>query len=136
MKSRLAIGDNREFKHVVEDADIAVFDTGMVHPVCSTFALAKFIEWTSRLFIIDIKKEDEEGIGTKLHIEHLSPAFVGEDLNFKATITSINRNELICNVLVSVGNRKVAIAKTGQKLLLKHRLNEIFSSLEIHGKKR
>jgi len=135
METRLSVGDIRVFSHNVKDTDIAAFDTGMVHPVCSTFALAKYIEWTSRLFIIDIKEEEEEGIGTMLQIEHLSPAFIGDNLKFEATIISINQNELICNVDISAGKRKVAKAKTGQKLLTKHRLNEIFSSLEKHGKK-
>ena len=134
MKNRLVIGDKRVFAHVVSSVDIAAFDSGVVHHVCSTFALAKYIEWTSRLFIIEIMALTEEGIGTMLHIDHVSPAFVGDKLVFEATITSINKNELFCNVVIHVKNRIIATSKTGQKLILKHRLNEIFSSLATNGK--
>ncbi len=129
MNNRLNIGDKRIFKHIVCKADLAKFDSGTVHKVCSTFALAKYIEWSSRLFIIDIKTEDEEGIGTMIHIDHKSPTFINEELLFEATVKSINGNELICDVLVTCKSRVVAKAQTGQKLLKKDRIKEIFSSL-------
>jgi len=129
MKARLKIGEKREFKHIVCNDDLAKFDSGLVHNVCSTFALAKYIEWSSRLFITDIKNEDEEGIGTMIHIEHKSPAFISETLLFEATVKLIDGNELLCNVLVTCKSRVVAKAQTGQKLLKKGRIKEFFSSL-------
>lgn len=132
MKSRLKIGERRSFLHKVGKDDVAMFETDMVHPVCSTFTLAKYIEWTSRMFVIDIKKEDEEGIGTMLHIDHISPAFINDKMSFEATVDTIEKNELNCNVIVSVGDRIIAKAKTGQKLLKRVRINEIFSSLETN----
>ena len=132
MKERLSIGDKRFFLHKISEFDIATFDAGNVHPVCSTFALAKYIEWTSRIFIIDIKNEDEEGIGTMLHIEHLSPAFQDQEIYFEATVSSIVNNELICDVLVTAEKRVVARARTGQKMLKKAKLDQIFSSLGNH----
>lgn len=132
MRARLNIGDKRSFLHKVSELDIATFDAGNVHPVCSTFTLAKYIEWTSRIFIIDIKNEDEEGIGTMLHIDHMSPAFQDQEIYFEATISSIDNNELICEVLATTENRLIARAKTGQKLLKKAKIDEIFSSLGNH----
>lgn len=129
MKKRLAIGAKRTFTHTVIGEDVATFDSGTVHKVCSTFALAKFIEWTSRLFIIDIKQEDEEGIGTMISINHKSPALINEELLLEASVISINNHELICEVVVSSNQRIIAIAKTGQKLIKKDRIKEIFSSL-------
>jgi len=129
MESRLNIGDKKVFTHIVRAEDVASFNAGTVHNVCSTFTLAKHIEWVSRLFIIDIKFEDEEGIGTMIKINHLSPAFVNQMLVFEATVISIVKNELICEVAVSNKNRLIAKAETGQKLLKKDRIKEIFSSL-------
>ena len=127
MRARLKIGAKRSFLHKVSKDDIATFDSGNVHPVCSTFTLAKYIEWTSRIFIIDIKKEDEEGIGTMIHIDHLSPAFIGQEIYFEATVVSIENNELICEVLATTEDRLIAKAKTGQKLLKKAKIDQIFS---------
>ncbi|MCF6352052.1 MAG: hypothetical protein L3J06_03480 [Cyclobacteriaceae bacterium] len=129
MKNRLKIGDKRVFTHTVTAEDMASFDAGTVHTVCSTFALAKYIEWASRLFIVDIKAEDEEGIGTVLSIKHISPAFEREELQFEATVSSIIKNELLCEVKVSCKSRTIATAQTGQKLLKKEKIKEIFSSL-------
>jgi len=132
MRDRLKIGEKRSFLHKVSAIDIAAFDAGNVHPVCSTFSLAKYIEWTSRIFIIDIKHDDEEGIGTMLHIDHLSPALQGQEIYFEATVSSIDNNELICEVLMTSENRLIARAQTGQKLMKKTRIDEIFSSLGNH----
>lgn len=129
MKNRLVIGDKRSFVHKIGTDDIATFDTGKVHPVCSTFALAKYIEWTSRIFVIEIKDETEEGIGSFLQIDHVSPAFIDQELLIEAEIISIVKNELTCAITVYVSDRVIAKAQTGQKLLKKDRINEIFSSL-------
>lgn len=136
MEGRLKIGDKREFEHTVNEEDKAIFDSGEVHPVCSTFALAKYIEWAGRLFVLDVREEDEEGIGTMLQIKHESPAFVGQKLSFKAIVESVSGNELVCAVSVTSNERLIASAKTGQKILKKSRIKEIFSSLELHGKKQ
>ena len=50
------------------------FSGKVVHPVCATFALARDIEWTTRQFVLQMRDDDEEGIGTMLTIDHRSPA--------------------------------------------------------------
>lgn len=132
MKLRFKIGEAISFKHVVATDDLATFTTGNVHNVCSTFALAKYIEWTSRLFVLKHKFEDEEGIGTFLKIKHVSPAFKGQEMEFIATIRQVISNELICDVKVCVGKRVVAEASTGQKMIKKDKLKSIFSSLDAN----
>ena len=41
---------------------------GLVHTVLSTFALGRELEWAARLFVLEMKSVDEEGIGTELFI--------------------------------------------------------------------
>ena len=84
------------------------------------------MEWSSRLFFLEMKEEDEEGVGTHLSIDHLSPAFVGEELAFEATFLKLERNELICSIVVTCGARKIAEGKTGQKMLKKEKLIKLF----------
>ncbi|MHA7102162.1 thioesterase family protein [Roseivirga pacifica] len=129
MKKVFNPGDVKVHKCTVEQVHTATFDAGMVHPVCSTFFLAKEMEWASRLFMLEMTEADEEGIGTMLQIEHRSPALVGDQLEISATVNSFDRNELICDILVKVGDRIIAEGKTGQKILKKEKLNRIFSSL-------
>ena len=41
---------------------------GLVHTVLSTFALGRELKWVARLFVLEMKSVDEEGIGTELFI--------------------------------------------------------------------
>ena len=129
MKSGYQVGDIRQHSHRVTEADFATFHSGTVHQVCSTFALAREMEWSSRLFVLDMKEPDEEGVGTQLEIVHHGPAFLGEDLQFRATISALNGHELICDIEVRVKGRLIATGKTGQKILNKEKVSQIFTRL-------
>jgi fluoroacetyl-CoA thioesterase len=126
MKSTFQIGDRKQHKKVIQAQDVAAFHGEIVHPVCSTFTLAREIEWTTRQFVLEMKDEDEEGVGTYLTIEHKNPAFVGEEIVFTGKIEQINGHELICSVDAYVGLRLIAIAKTGQKILKKEKIAKLF----------
>ncbi|GHN01841.1 hypothetical protein WSM22_33300 [Cytophagales bacterium WSM2-2] len=126
MKNIFRPGDQKFFKRTVLEQDQAIFHDQLLHPVCSTFALARDFEWSSRLFFIEMKEDDEEGVGTMLSIVHQSPAFVGEEVSFTATVETIIKNELICTIEAKVGDRIIAIGKTGQKMLKREKLRELF----------
>ena len=128
MKNIFKPGDQKSFKRIVLESDCAIFNGELLHPVCSTFALARDFEWSSRLFFLEMKEDDEEGVGTMLSIDHKSPAFVGEEVLFTATVEKIEKNELICTIEAKVGDRIVALGKTGQKMLKKEKLKELFKS--------
>ncbi len=130
MKDIFKVGDQKVYKKTVEESDQASFHGEVLHAVCSTFALARDFEWSSRLFFLEMKEDDEEGVGTFLSIDHKSPAFVGEELNIVATIEKIERNELICSIKATCGNRLVAIGGTGQKMLKKDKLKSLFTKLQ------
>lgn len=119
-------GDKKEYRSIVKASDVAAFNNQVVHQVCATFSLARDIEWTSRLFVLDICDEDEEGVGTFLSIDHKGPAFIGEEIIFDAWVDHMEGNELICFFEARVGDRLVALGKTGQKILKRDKLNFIF----------
>lgn len=131
MKEIFKPGDRKVYKHVVTQHDVASFHGEMVHPVCATFSLARDVEWTTRQFVLDMREEDEEGIGTFLSIDHKGPAFIGEEILFEAWVDSIERNELICHYQARIGDRLVAIGKTGQKILKKEKLNRLMEKPEV-----
>ena len=115
---------------MVVEADVAAFDSGKVHPVYATFALARDAEWACRLFVLEMKEADEEGIGTFVTVEHISPALVGQTVTFVATIKEQKGNRIVCTYTASVGNRLIAQGEQGQKILKKERLQQLFSSLK------
>lgn len=130
MKSQFTNGDIKTHHYKVTEDDFASFQSGVVHPVCSTFTLGREMEWSSRLFVLEMIEDDEEGIGTLLEIAHIGPAFEGEELVITATFENLSGNELICQITVSAGGRAVATGRTGQKILKKDKINQIFTRLE------
>ncbi|RYD70759.1 MAG: hypothetical protein EOP53_24825 [Sphingobacteriales bacterium] len=129
MKLIFSAGDTKIYRKKVEFTDIAVFGSGIVHEVCSTFVLAKEIEWASRLFVLEMKEADEEGIGTMLHIDHLSPAFPGEELIITAKYQKLDGNYLTCGIKAEANGRLVATGQTGQKIVKKAKLAALFDQL-------
>ncbi|MCJ8166435.1 hypothetical protein MKJ04_16440 [Pontibacter sp. E15-1] len=120
-------GDTRTYVKHVTAADFASFEDGLVHAVCSTFALAQAVEWAGRLFVLELKEGDEEGIGTFLMIAHKGPAFAGEALEITATLQKYDGREVVCSFVAQVGTRVVATGETGQKILKKEKLASILA---------
>ncbi len=121
-------GDKKTYRKIVSELDQAIFHDEVLHRVCSTFALARDFEWSSRLFFIEMKEDHEEGVGTFLHIDHKAPAFVGDEIVFTAVIEDMNGAELVCGIEARVNDTLIASGKTGQKMLTKERLAVVFSN--------
>lgn len=131
MKNIFKVGDTKIFVKVVEEQDTASFESGNVHPVYATFALGRDAEWACRLFVLDMKEEDEEGIGTSLTIEHQSPALLGSEVKFTAKVLKLDHNEIICSYEAKVQDRVVATGEQSQKILKKEKLDKLFKNLEV-----
>ena len=129
MKNPFSIGDTQTFSHVVSNQDTAAFESGAVHPVYSTFALAREAEWSGRLFVLEMKEEDEEGIGTSISVVHHSPALLDSEVVFTARLTAVNHHEVVTTFEVHVGERLIASGEQRQKILKKTRLEQLFNSL-------
>lgn len=122
MKRIFSIGDKKVYRKTISQQDLAAFHGELLHAVYATFALARDFEWSSRLFFVEMKEEDEEGVGTYLEVFHRSPAFAGEEVVVTATVDKLEGNELICRIEARVGDRLVADGRTGQRMLKKDRL--------------
>ena len=129
MKSPFKAGDTKVFLHTVSAEDTARFESGEVHSVYSTFALARDAEWSGRLFVLEMKEEDEEGIGTAISVIHHSPALIGQHVAFIATLKDVARNEVITTFEARVGERLIASGEQRQKILKRKKLDVLFDSL-------
>ncbi len=132
MKSPFIIGDEKQYSIVVKQADVAAFESGQVHPVYATFALGRDAEWCCRLFVLEMKEDHEEGIGTSLSIVHASPALLGQQVDFKARVKELKGNSIICSYEAYVGDRLIASGEQGQKVIAKEKLERLFEGLS-HG---
>lgn len=127
MQNPFQKGDTKTFSKIVLANEIAQFDSELVHAVYSTFSITKDAEWSGRLFVLEMKAEDEEGIGTKISVEHKSPAFVGDEIQFVATFEEVTeRGEIITSFQAFCGDRLIAKGIQGQRILLKSLLEEKF----------
>jgi len=126
-------GDKRIHSFRVSQDHFPSFKGKIVHEVCSTYVLAREIEWSTRLFVLDLLEENEEGIGTMLKIDHISPAFNKEKVIIEATLNYVKENEIVCSFQAMVGERVIAKGMTGQKIFKNDKLNQVFSDLSSNG---
>lgn len=129
MKNIYKKGDQKTHKFIVVPADFASFIHEAVHQVCSTFALAREIEWSTRLFVKEMLEAGEEGIGTTLNISHAGPALAGETVEIIATFEEIKEKEIVCTYEAKVNDRMVAFGITGQRVIPKIKLQQLFDNL-------
>ena len=130
MKPVFKKGDIKYFEKTVLPADRAHFEEGgTVHQVYATFNLARDAEWSTRLFVLEMKEADEEGIGTFIRVQHHAPALIGSRVKFTARVEEINGHELICSFEAHVGTRLIASGTTGQKILKREKVNRLFESI-------
>jgi len=120
------------YKHNIGKDDVAKFEKETVHQVYATFSLARDAEWSGRLFVLDMKEQDEEGIGTGLTIEHIAPAFVGEEVIITSTFETWQGNELITSYTAMIGSRLIAKGIQKQKIIKKEKLKTIFENSSTH----
>jgi predicted thioesterase len=128
VKNIFSVGDKKEYHFVVTESDVASFHGEVVHPVCSTFTIAREAEWTTRQFVLELKEEHEEGIGTFVTVEHKAPAKVGSTVLFEAWIERLEQNEIVCRYQASVHNKVVATGATGQKVFTKEKIEKLLNS--------
>lgn len=128
-------GDQKTFTVQVTEADTPNFEAlpkkhggGQVHRVYSTYAIVRDAEWCGRLFVLEMKEEHEEGIGTSASVEHVAPALVGQEVVFTATVESLSGNTIVTSFEARCGNKLIARGQTTQKILTKDRVSEIMSS--------
>jgi len=129
MKGKIRIGERMKYSFEVTSESFPIFDSSVAHEVCSTYYLAKEFEWSSRLQILEVLEDNEEGIGTMIHIDHHSPAINGQRVDIVSEVIAFERNEMTCSVIATVGDQMIAKGKTGQKIVKKEKLIRLFSSL-------
>ena len=130
MKDLFSPGDQKIFKKLVTAADTAGFFDSLVHPVYSTFSIARDAEWCGRLLVLEMKDLDEEGIGTFISVNHHAPAFPGEEVIFTTTLKEIRKHEVLTSYIAMAGDRLIAQGEQGQKIFKQEKLEKLFSSLK------
>lgn len=129
MKNPFKPGDQKIYRTQVTVDKLATFEAGTVHPVYSTFALAKDAEWACRLFVLEMKEDGEEGIGAYVSVEHLAPAPLKSWVEIVATLVSVEKNKIECSYEAYCGTRIVARGMQTQKIINKEKFDTLLATL-------
>jgi predicted thioesterase len=134
MKNPFQPGDVQVYHTTVTPDKLAHFaEGGPVHPVYSTFALAHDAEWVCRLFVLQMTEPGEEGVGSYLTVEHISPALLGSEVHLEATLQAVEGNLVRCTYAAYCGKRLLARGEQHQRILNKARFEATLQQLARPG---
>ena len=119
MKRGLEVGNQAECTVEVTDDMCPDFDGVVVHRVYSTWSLGHQMEVAARRILVPYLEAHEEGMGTQLSVDHLSPAPVGCCVRVVAEATEVTEDRLVCRVRAYDGDRLVARGSQVQRVLPK-----------------
>lgn len=108
------LGKKQVYQFQVTGQMYAVFGGELIHPVLSTFWLSYYFEWFSRKVIETHFSADQNACGSKLSVNHKSPAFLNDHVNVFVEVTSVDRQMIECSLTAKVGERIIADGKTVQ----------------------
>jgi fluoroacetyl-CoA thioesterase len=129
VKNPFQTGNTKTYHTRVTEDKLAVFDAGMVHPVYSTFALGKDVEWACRLFVLEMKEVGEEGVGASLSIEHLYPAPLDSEVCITATLQRVEKNKVICTWEAHANGHCIAKGEQVQRIIVKEKFDQLIASI-------
>ena len=119
MKPSLKVGNSAEVAITVTDDMCPAFDGVVVHKVYSTWSMAHHMELAARMVLAPHLDDHEEGIGSHLSIDHVSPAPLGHRVRVIATATELHSTTLVCQVIAYDGERIIGRGKQVQRILPK-----------------
>ena len=103
------------------------FDGEVVHGVYSTWSMAHHMEIAARRVLVPHLAADEQGIGSHLSIDHVSPQPVGRIARVVARCIEADESTVVCEVIAYDGDsdRVLGRGKQVQRIYPKNKLNEI-----------
>jgi fluoroacetyl-CoA thioesterase len=103
---------------VTPELTVRFDELGPVHPVYATYSMAKHFEEAGRKLLLEHLEPGEAGIGRSVAVEHLAPAWVGDDVRVTARCVDLRGNRLTCAcTAVDRDGRKLGRGTTVQVIL-------------------
>jgi fluoroacetyl-CoA thioesterase len=88
-----------------------------IHPVYGTVALIADIEQLCRDILEPHLEPGEEGVGAGVELRHRAPVPVGEEVMLVATVATVDRDRLVCEVLARHRGTLVARGSFEQRIV-------------------
>lgn len=125
VKSTLQVGQVADVTITVTEDMCPAFDNIVVHRVYSTWSMAHHMELAARKVLAPHLEDNEEGIGSHLSIDHLSPAPVGQLVRVQAEAIQVDDDGVVCEVTAWAGDRLLGRGRQIQRVLPKTVLQRI-----------
>jgi predicted thioesterase len=125
MKASLKVGNTAEVSITVTEDMCPAFDGVVVHRVYSTWSMAHHMELAARMVLAPHLEDHEEGIGSHLSIDHVSPAPMGHTVRVTAKATELGPTTLVCECIAYDEERVVGRGKQIQRILPKTKLAQL-----------
>jgi predicted thioesterase len=125
MKASLKVGNTAEVSITVTEDMCPAFDGIVVHRVYSTWSMAHHMELAARMVLAPHLEDHEEGIGSHLSIDHVSPAPLAHAVRVTARAVEFGPTTLVCECIAYDGERVVGRGKQIQRILPKTKLAQL-----------
>lgn len=104
---------------------------GKLHPVYATYWMAKHMELAGRKIILPFLEEGEDGIGSRVSVNHIASALPGMKVRLEATHAHTDGNRVFATLRVwnELGDL-IGEGSTEQVILPKAQILKIFGKLE------
>jgi len=99
MLDSLKLGNTADVTVTVTEDMCPAFDDVVVHRVYSTWSMAHHMELAARKVLAPHLEDHEEGIGSHLSIDHVSPTPLGHNVRVEAVATELDDTTLVCDVI-------------------------------------
>ena len=124
MKQTMKVGNRTTIGFTVDEQMRPAFNDQIIHPVCSTWDMAHQFEIAARKTLEPHLEEGEQGIGSRIVIDHLKPAPVGKDVVVEAVVTKVDTTEVVCSIEAKIGKIVVATGEQIQRIFPTETINE------------
>ncbi len=101
------LGLSLEQKRVVRRDDSITFLGSGVRPSLSTPSMIMHMEICCRDAILPHLEKGQDSVGTKVCIEHLAAAAMGNEVTYRATVQEIDRRRVIFDVAAFEGEKTI-----------------------------
>ena len=125
MKPGLDKGTRGEVVIEVTEDMCPAFDGVVLHRVYSTWSLAHHMELAGRTVLAPYLEDHEEGLGSHLTVDHLSPTPVGKSVHVVAEATEVDSRRVVCEVRAYDGDRLIGHGSHVQHVLPKETILRI-----------
>lgn len=132
----IPVGYRVRHEIVVTPAMTVHFDElGSLHPVYSTYQMARHFEEAGRKMLLPHLEAGEEGIGSRVEVEHTASALVGMRVTIDASFERMDGRRLVASMTATseLGDR-IGHGLTVQVILPKERIDGGLAQLEARWK--